>query len=253
MSDSSIGWTSATISHVGMVRKLNEDSCLDRSDVGMWVVADGMGGHAAGDVASQLIVNTLAKVEPKGSLSEIVDQVEQGILQVNGRLVSTARETKQTSGSTVVALVVSGDYGVYLWAGDSRLYRLRSGLLEQLTTDHSQVESFVEQGLISREDAEGHPAANMVTRAVGASDDLFLDVDITHLEPGDRYLLCSDGLDKHLKNPEIQDILGNGEPQEAAQKLIDITLSRGAVDNVTVSVVSIDDKQPTDWGIDDEQ
>jgi len=244
-----LSWISSTISHVGMVRKLNEDSCLDRNDIGMWVVADGMGGHAAGDVASQLIVKTLENLGPQEGLSGMVTQVENGILQANESLVKTAQETKQTTGSTVVVLLTCGKHGAYLWAGDSRLYRLRGGSLEQLTTDHSQVESFIEQGLITRSEAEGHPAGNMVTRAVGANMNLFLDVDIVELAAGDRFLLCSDGLDKHLKEQEIEDILGKGEPKEAAQTLVDVTLSRGAADNVTVSVVSIEDNHKTDWGI----
>lgn len=227
------------MSHVGKVRKLNEDSCLDRADIGLWVVADGMGGHAAGDLASQLIVNTLAKVPQPAKLSTFVESVEDGLLAANKRLVAMSGETKQTTGSTVVALLLHGEHAVYMWAGDSRLYRLRDGKLTQLTTDHSQVESMIEQGLISREEASGHPAGNMVTRAVGASENLFVDLDMTAVQPGDRYLLCSDGLDKHVADREIEKILGQGLPKEAAQKLIDVTLSRGAIDNVTVSVVEI--------------
>lgn len=234
-----MSWNSSTLSHVGNVRKLNEDSCLDRAEIGLWVVADGMGGHAAGDLASQLIVNTLAKLPAPDSLTGFVNSVEDGLLAANRRLVTMAGETKQTIGSTVVVLLVHGAHGVYMWAGDSRLYRLRNGKLTQLTTDHSQVESMIQQGIISRAEAGGHPAGNMVTRAVGASENLFVDVDMTRLEAGDRYLLCSDGLDKHVADREIEKILGQGSPEDVAQKLIDVTLSRGAVDNVTVSVIEI--------------
>jgi serine/threonine protein phosphatase PrpC len=232
-------WTSSTVTHVGNVRKVNEDSCLDRGDVGLWVVADGMGGHASGDLASQLIVNTLAKIEPAKKLAEYVDRIEEALLKVNQRLIDMAAQTNQTSGSTVVVLLAFGRHGIIVWAGDSRIYRLRGGEIRQLTTDHSQVEMYVEQGLISREEAALHPAGNMVTRAVGAAADLFLELDIHELQHGDRYLLCSDGLDKHVADPEIAKILGKGDPKTAAQSLIDVTLARGAVDNVTVSVVEI--------------
>jgi serine/threonine protein phosphatase PrpC len=230
-----------------MVRKLNEDSSLDRGEVGMWVVADGMGGHAAGDVASQLIVNTLAKIEPSTDLGEFVNRVEDGVLEVNDRLVKTARETRQTSGSTVVVLLIVGRHYAFLWAGDSRLYRLRGSQLQQLSRDHSQVEMYVEQGLLTREEAIGHPAANMVTRAVGASPDLFLDVDVGELTSGDRFLLCSDGLDKHLADEEIAELLANDDTRAAAQAMIDLTLSRGANDNVTVSIVAVEENAATDW------
>jgi serine/threonine protein phosphatase PrpC len=232
-------WKSATITHVGNVRKLNEDSCLDRADIGLWVVADGMGGHAAGDVASQTVVQTLAALPAHATLPAFVNAVEDGILEANERLVAMAAETKQTSGSTVVALIASQGYGVVLWAGDSRIYRLRNGSFKQMTTDHSQVELFIEQGLITREEAVNHPAGNMVTRAVGAGPELYLEMDIVELEIGDRFLLCSDGLDKHVSDPEIADVLGQGPPAQAAQRLIDLTLSRGASDNVTVSVVEV--------------
>ncbi|MGE0384697.1 MAG: PP2C family serine/threonine-protein phosphatase [Gammaproteobacteria bacterium] len=239
MTTTSLGWHSATVTHVGNVRKLNEDSCLDRNDIGLWVVADGMGGHAAGDLASQLVVSTLAKVPEGNSLSEFVDAVEDAILYANSRLVNLSAETQQTSGSTVVAFLAREQHGIMLWAGDSRLYRLRAGRLKQLTTDHSQVEYYVQKGMLTREQALNHPAANMVTRAVGAGPDLYLDVDVTDLMAGDRYLLCSDGLDKHVPDPDIAALLGMGDPQSAAQNLIDATLARGATDNVTVSVIEI--------------
>jgi serine/threonine protein phosphatase PrpC len=232
-------WTSVTLTHTGNVRKHNEDSCLDRADAGLWVVADGMGGHASGDLASQMIVNTLAKVEPGANLSAYVDRVEEALLSVNRKLVDMAAQTQQTSGSTVVGLIAFGQHAIILWAGDSRLYRRRGNELKQLTTDHSQVESYVEQGLLTREEAAIHPAGNMVTRAVGAAADLYVEMDIQELQNGDRFLLCSDGLDKHIADPEIAQILAKPDLREAAQTLIDVTLSRGAIDNVTVSVIDI--------------
>ena len=236
-------WRSSTVSDVGKVRKHNEDSCLDRADSGLWVVADGMGGHASGDLASQLIVNTLAKVQTSNSLSETIDRIDDALLSVNAKLMAMSADTKQTCGSTVVALLAFDRFCVCMWAGDSRIYRLRGKEFRQLTTDHSQVEVFVEQGLISREEAAAHPAGNMVTRAVGASADLFVEMDILELMHGDKYLLCSDGLDKHIADAEMAQILARNDPERAARALIDATLARGATDNVTVSVIEVERNQ----------
>jgi len=231
--------TSATLTHVGLVRKINEDSYLDRPDAGLWVIADGMGGHTAGDVASQLIVSALEKVEPGETLSGFVESIEDALLSVNQQLIAMSSQTQQTSGSTVVALLAYETVCVVIWAGDSRAYRLRNGELTQLTNDHSHIELYVEQGLITREEAALHPAGNLITRAVGAAPELYLEMDIDRLAEGDRYLLCSDGLDKHVTQAEIGPILGSGDPQSAAKQLIELTLSRGAADNVSVAVIEV--------------
>lgn len=238
MSDQAIVWRSALRSDVGKVRKLNEDSGLNRPEARLWAIADGMGGHSAGDLASQMIVNSLAKLKPNAQLSEHVDFVEYSILGVNNRLHELSSAQNQTSGSTVVVLLGGERHCVFMWAGDSRLYRLRHGKLSQLTTDHTQAELYVAQGLISRESAQDHPSGNMVTRAVGAAESLFLDIDIAEVIAGDRFLLCSDGLDKHVRDPEIETAMGRGEPQEIVDKLIELTLARGASDNVTVCAVN---------------
>jgi serine/threonine protein phosphatase PrpC len=237
MPNDSTTWQSALRSEVGKVRKHNEDSGLDRPDARLWAVADGMGGHSAGDLASQMIVNSLSKLKPTTNLSEHVDFVEHSILGVNNRLLELAEANNQTIGSTVVALLANDNYGVFLWAGDSRLYRLRDNDLSQLTTDHTQAQHYLERGLISRESAADHPAGNMVTRAVGASASLFLDIDIVDIVPGDRFLLCSDGLDKHVSDPEIEAALRDGDPSTVVDTLIELTLERGANDNVTICVI----------------
>ena len=234
-------WSSTAITDVGCVRKLNEDSVLDRGEIGLWVVADGMGGHSAGDLASQLIVNSLGKIEPDDDLATFVGIVEEAVVAVNARLFEVANAHNQTSGSTVVLLLIRDQYAVTMWAGDSRLYRLRDKQLEQMTTDHTQVEMYIEKGLIKREDAEGHPSSNMVTRAVGVTDNLLLEMDLYELQSGDRFLLCSDGLDKHVKDPEIEKYLDGGDNATVARELIDTTLERGAVDNVTVCVIDVEE------------
>ena len=234
--------TSFGITDVGKARKHNEDSMLDRSEIGLWVVADGMGGHDAGDVASQMIVSSLKKVHEGVTLNRYIDDIEDRLLKVNQQLIdkANASEKKATIGSTVVAMLAYDKYCVYIWAGDSRLYRLRDSEIRQMTTDHSQVEQYVERGLISREEAVVHPHANMITRAVGATDNLFLDMDIQEMELNDRYLLCSDGLTKHITDLEFEEILHEeGDPEETCRTLIDLTLERGAGDNVTAIVIDI--------------
>lgn len=237
-----LAWRSSAVTHVGKVRKHNEDAVLDRGNIGLWVVADGMGGHSAGDYASALIVKSLEELAENASMPEFVDAVEDKVLEVNAHLVQKATEGGQrlTIGSTVVAMIAYADVGLFLWAGDSRLYRLRNNTLQQMTTDHSQVEVYVEQGLMTREQASNHPHGNMITRAVGAADKLFIDMDMCSLKAGDRFLLCSDGLTKHLEDAEIRDMLGHGSAEETCHELLELTLSRRAADNVTVIVVDIE-------------
>ncbi len=240
---SSLSWHSHAITNVGKVRKHNEDSMLDRPEAGMWVVADGMGGHDGGDVASQMIVSSLKKIHEGISLERYIDDVEDKLIEVNKRLIQKANESKKrtTIGSTVVMMLAYENYCIYLWAGDSRLYRLRNNELRQMTTDHSQVEQYVEQGLISREEAAVHPHGNMITRAVGAAPNFFLDMDIQMMQKGDRYLLCSDGLTKHTLDFEFEEMLAKGTTaEEVCKELVDLTLDRGAGDNVTAIVIDID-------------
>lgn len=230
---------SASRTDTGKVRELNEDSVFDRPDRGIFAVADGMGGHTAGEVASGMLVEALAKIRTPPRLSELVEFAEYHILEVNKHLFDYGQSNQQITGSTIVALLVSEDCCAYLWAGDSRLYRLRDGSLEQLTTDHTQTELYIEQGLIDRADAEKFSSRNRITRAVGASPDLILDVEVAELISGDRFLLCSDGLDKHLRHAEIEEAMKQGTPQDVSDTLITQTLERGANDNVTVCIVDI--------------
>jgi protein phosphatase len=236
-----LSWVSTAITDTGKMRKLNEDSMLDQPEIGLWVVADGMGGHSAGEMASQMIVSSLDKVSEGAELKHIINDIEDSLIEVNRSLIDKANELQKrtTIGSTVVVMLAYDKYCTYIWAGDSRLYRLRDGDLRQMTTDHSQVELYVQKGLISREEAAIHPHGNMITRAVGATDDLFLDMDIQEMQTNDRYLLCSDGLTKHVSDSEIEDILASGTHEQSCKTLIDLTLERGATDNVTAIVVEI--------------
>jgi len=234
-------WNSACITDVGNRRSENQDACLDRPDLGLWVVADGMGGHQQGSVASHMLVDALNEVTRKPSFSAFVDDVEDRILNVNKRLVDLSGRAEQPMiiGSTVAALLAFGAYCVCLWAGDSRIYLYRGGRLAQLTRDHSQVEEMLEQGAITREQAENHPSANVIDRAVGAESELHVDADLQLMRAGDRFLLCSDGLNKELSEAEIADFMPRGSCREVCDSLISVAKRRECRDNITVVVVEI--------------
>ena len=230
-------WESTALTHTGKVRTVNEDAYLDRTEDGLWVVADGMGGHTAGDLASQSIVDALAQLVLSNRLSEVIDQVEETLVQVNDALIEEAagREKNTTIGSTVVVLICWKHIAIMMWVGDSRLYRLRSGILSQLTQDHTQVEELVQRGVILPEEAESHPSSNVITRAVGATHKLFVDIEHDEIRPGDYYLLCSDGLNKELKDEEIAEVMSQpGTPEQHGLELINKALSRNGLDNITL-------------------
>lgn len=229
-------WQSYGITNLGAVRKVNEDAFLDRTDLGVWAVADGMGGHAAGDVASQTVIERLAQLPANGKLSTLVDLAEDRLLEANRTLLKLAmRQKERTIGTTVMTLLARGRHAACLWAGDSRLYRIRGKQIEQMTQDHAMIEDLISSGLISREEAADHPQANRITRAIGAMPSLYLDMELFELRAGDLYLLCSDGLYKELADEEIMHTLNNDV--RALDRLIMFTLERGARDNVTIVAV----------------
>lgn len=231
---------SASKSHVGMVRQVNEDACLDLPENGLWVVADGMGGHAAGDYVSSLIIDSLRSIAVGRSLDEYVAALKNDLLRVNAAVrEETANRGETMMGSTVVVLATRDLRGVCLWAGDSRLYRLRDGLLEGISRDHSYVQDLQDSGLLSEAEARVHPRANIVTRAIGVNAQLDLAMFELLLMPGDSYLLCSDGLNKTVEDHEIAEVLRHDEPGEIASSLVSLGLMRGAPDNITVIVVKV--------------
>lgn len=239
----SLTWRSTSCSDVGAVRKVNEDSMLDRPERGLWAVADGMGGHSAGDRASQLVVARLDALTMPDDLVAAINLVDDALVRSNTELRELAEtEHKRTIGCTAAAMVIRGKHLACLWAGDSRLYRHRPGEgFSQLTQDHAMVEHMVTQGILSREEAENHPQANLITRAVGAADVLFVDVELFELEVGDILMICSDGLYKEVEFDEIGALLADDSVDDKAQALVELALSRRARDNTTVVVVHIEE------------
>ena len=236
-------WSSAALTHIGNVRKINEDACLNRPDMGVWVVADGMGGHNAGDFASYTIVKNMGVLSEPASLEDFMSHADNRLHLVNHYLIqeSAKQNNDNVIGSTVVALLAHGKHAGCLWAGDSRAYLCRNGEIQQLTKDHSLVEQQIEQGMLRREDAEKSPVANVITRAVGAEIPLKLDSITFNLAPGDTILLCSDGLYRDISNTELHTILTDQNCQDSVQTLIDLALERGARDNITAITIKIQD------------
>ena len=234
-----IRWSSYAESNVGTVRSINEDSILAKPETNLWAIADGMGGYEAGDVASSLIVKTLNELEYRESLSDIVNAVEDTLVDVNYRIQEYAdiMLDGRMLGSTVVSLVIRGRVGACIWAGDSRLYRFRNGQLQQLSRDHSHVEELMTQGHITAEEAANHPDSNVITRAVGAHEELYLDLNVFNLQVGDTLLLCSDGLYNAVKQPDIVTFLSLPTPETIVSNLLAKALGNGASDNVSIIIV----------------
>jgi type VI secretion system protein ImpM len=223
-----VRWQSSAISDAGRVREENQDAFVERADAGLWLVADGMGGHQGGRMASQLVADHVTRLAATGDLATLARDVAAGIGAANTELRRLA-ETQPgfDGGSTVVALCARGEQGIALWAGDSRLYRLRGGELERLTRDHS----------VAEEEGEAPPGeAHMLTRAVGGADLLTLEDLHIDLRPGDRLLLCSDGLYGDLTPPEIAARL---ERENAARDLLALAMERGGSDNATAVVIAV--------------
>jgi serine/threonine protein phosphatase Stp1 len=228
--------TSSAATHPGAVRPRNEDNLVDRPDLGLWAVADGAGGHGSGDVASTAIAESLGSIPPGLSAAEMLAQVRLRLTAVHAELQARAiaRGRGGVIASTIVVLLVRGTHFAALWAGDSRIYLLRGGQLHRITHDHSLVQEMVDSGALSAEEAERHPQANVITRAVGAEGPLELDKVADRLHPGDRFMLCSDGVFKELPEGEIAAHLARGAE---AEELVQRAVAAGGRDNVSVVVV----------------
>ena len=234
-----VQWVSAACTHVGTVRATNEDAVLARPEIGLWAVADGMGGHDAGNVASAMIVEFLAGLPKPTALSEFVTAVENCVLNANERLreYSEIMLDGRTVGSTFICLLLYQQVGVCLWTGDSRLYRCRGQEFTQLSRDHSEVAELLRAGAITAEEAVGHPDANVITRAVGTGEALYIDLDVFDAQLGDTFLLCSDGLYNALDADAIAHGLQGSSAEAMVAELLAGALDNGASDNVSAIVV----------------
>lgn len=239
----------AGATHVGHVRKANEDRFVARPDLGVFVVADGMGGHDDGAVASGTIAELVEAIPAAGDAALLLAAFEGRIIEANRRILAHAADHGlSVVGSTLAALLLHSGHWACLWCGDSRVYLLRQGRLARLTRDHTSVRDMVDQGLLTEEQAEVFPGRTMLTRAVGVDPEVALDMEDGPLAPGDRFVLCSDGLTGHVADREIATLAADRPPREAATALVELALARGGHDNVTVVVVAVAGPSPSAAG-----
>jgi serine/threonine protein phosphatase PrpC len=243
------------LTDLGRKRQSNEDAFFFDDDIGIYIVADGMGGHAAGEVASREAVDTLYGMVKRGvgELRELVEPLSEGDARAACRLMESAVQAatyfvysiaeidrdKSGMGTTISALLVLGDYAVTAQVGDSRIYRVHDATVEQLTEDHTLIAWQLKQGLITPQEAARSPHKNVITRAVGNREYVQVDTRCVPLLPGVRFLLCSDGLHGYLKDEDIPAIVAMGGTGSVA-RFIALANERGGKDNITAVLVELD-------------
>lgn len=230
------GFDQVAKTHVGCRRKLNEDALVANADGCLWAVADGMGGHDAGEVASAMVIEALSQCSS-------AEQALTSLSEVNARLVEMGMTSfdGRTIGSTVVGLVADECTFTCFWAGDSRAYRVRDGTIARLTQDHSLVQDLIDAGMIDEAAAEDHPNANVITRAVGASDHLQVETITGDVRSGDLFLLASDGLTRLMNDDELLAALRGEDLETDAERLLQVALDRKAPDNVSLILLRATD------------
>lgn len=228
--------------HVGNVRSHNEDAAIARDADGVWVVADGMGGHQAGDYASSAIVNAISKLSLRAYLVDVVEQVEDNLTTVNNELINYANDAFASAskvGSTVACLIIRYGVAVAMWSGDSRIYLCRENKLMMMTRDHTKVQELMDQGHLTPQQAEQSNLKNMLTRAVGVHDEFFVDINAFSVRQGDRFLICSDGLYNEVSEESIKRVMQTKKLKKVADSMLAQTLGGNARDNVTLVVVEV--------------
>jgi len=229
------------LTHTGLVRDHNEDTYACVPDQHLWLVADGMGGHASGDFASRMLAEQSKRFERQQRLDQSIQLLEETFLQAHQLILDeTARRPAATTiGSTLVSLFAWRDLAFVIWAGDSRAYRFRDRRMQRLTEDHSLVEELVRMGQLEASKAEEHPASNVVLNAVGIEDNLYFDLEYSRIHDQDLFLLCSDGLYKDLSDDSIEALLKEhaDDLEQACSRLLEAALDAGGTDNCTVLLV----------------
>jgi len=238
---------SAGRSDVGRTRRDNQDAHAEfesPSGERLWIVADGMGGHVGGATASKICVEALGEVFVD-SLDPPGRRLSRGLATANARIREAAELSPKLAGmgTTAVALALRGNRGWLGWVGDSRAYRARGGVLEALSHDHSLVAEWVRAGVLEPAEAETHPRRNELLRALGAAPEVEAELRELEVRPGDRFLLCSDGLSSVVPESEIAAVVALEAPELAAQKLVALANARGGPDNVTAVVVQVADRE----------
>jgi PPM family protein phosphatase len=224
--------------HQGRVRPINEDRFLSRPEHGVFAVADGMGGHSHGDIASSAIVQAIEDSLFQASHLEKVKALSESLVRANDLIGDISRAHDNiVIGSTVAALAVTESRFSVLWTGDSRVYLVRDGKIQQLTADHTEAGMLLRQGAITRDQARDWPRKNVIVHAIGVNEEPHIEITEGAIRAGDVFVLCSDGLTSHLADAEIQKISLENAARQACAELIRIALARGGTDNVSVIIV----------------
>jgi PPM family protein phosphatase len=245
---------SCGMTDVGLKRGHNEDNYLINEELNLFVVADGMGGHAGGEYASAIAVNTVEEIvtsielngremaDPGDPVESAREKLSHSIRLAGRRIFEKAAENPEYHGmgTTAVALMIRGKHAFVAHVGDSRLYRYRSGKIEQVTEDHSLIAEKLRHGLITAEEAKNHRMRNVITRSLGYQEDVEVDTSVLEVDGVEQFLICSDGLSGHVEGPEMADFMERYGPQEAARRLIELACERGGEDNITTVIVQVE-------------
>jgi protein phosphatase len=224
--------------HAGRVRGRNEDSFMVCPEAGLWAVADGMGGHEAGDLASRTVVEALRSIERQPYPSALLSECEERLARANSSLNRIGRDRGGiTIGTTVAMLLIHDRSFACVWCGDSRVYLLRAGGIRPLSRDHTVLQELVSGGTLSADEARAWAGRHVITRAIGVGETLELEMENGVLEADDAFVLCSDGLTEHVSDREIFDHVMARRAQAACDALVALALDRGGIDNVTAIVV----------------
>jgi serine/threonine protein phosphatase PrpC len=229
---------SVSRTHAGTRRALNEDRLLEHGQAGLWAIADGMGGHANGEVAAARVIAALETVDHGASGFAYLDDLIAAVSAANAAIFEERAQTgAPMSGATLVALLAHEGHYACLWAGDSRAYRFSGGELAPITRDHSLVQQLIDTGALAEASRKQHPSAHVITRAIGVDARIELDRRFAPIAQGDIFLLCSDGLTGCLDDGELAAILAGPDLDAAADRLLATALERGARDNVSLILV----------------
>lgn len=228
-------YRSESRTHVGRVRSVNEDRLLDRADRRLWAVVDGMGGHSGGAAAATMVVDVLQALAD-GLAPIDAAAVRAAVSRANALIHDGQRDVHATSGATVVIALIEGRQATIFWAGDSRAYRIRGGVAERLTHDHSVVQDLIDAGVLTEAGADRHPQANVVTRALGVAPGVELESVTVPLQSGDRLMLCSDGVSRSLDPRDFATM--PADVGHAAERFLGNALQRDGSDNATLVMIA---------------
>jgi len=239
-----ITYDSANATDIGRVRHRNDDALLSLDNEQLWVIADGIGGLTRGDYASRTVIKSLMTFKIRSTIHASIDDIDQSLSGAHQQCLSAFSNKK--IGATVALLFIQNGYAFFIWAGDSRIYRVRNKQVTLMTYDHTLLNKKIEQGLLTNENNTHHPDSHKLTRSIGAHTTLHLDMRICAIEAGDRFLICSDGLLKDVNMYDFEQALCLNNLHESTSQLIQLGVSAGGRDNMSAVLVEALTKTPND-------